>query len=538
MKNVTIDTQLCVGNETVLRTCTDDGGALVVQNGCCTQTSGNLVHICGESGQNALKVESGKVIIDPNEDLAQSNSIGLHVYNSAAQSDNVNGELMRITGNANETTLSVQNGETHLVSASDIGNALFISNSVEQTSNELVLIDGTSGQSGDSVLLKIQGVEDQNALVVDTGKMVLDPNSTNGGALVISNSQSQGGGELMSITGSAGEVALKVTEGKTHLDPNSSQGEALVISNSDNQQGGSILTHIQGESGQIALQVDDGRVVLDNLESSNAVLTGGSIDNVTIGSSNALAGTFTSVSIDPDNVSGNALIITNSSELQGNALVSIDGATNGQTNGRLVDIVGTANQEAVYVSNGLTTLEGNTSADNRALSANTFVDATAQVKIRGGVAIEGVDYSNGENTATLTYATSTVQGGTIVSGGVAVGGALWSTTDKATDDATSAHAGLLVGGGAIVQKNLIITSSVLGEPDQTVAGSYGEIQIHNSKLYIHNGSEWRKQVMPAAHQPVPTNTNDPGELGEIRTDDDYIYVCTSTGWKKTVLGPL
>ena len=48
VQNVTIDNQLCVGNETQLRTCTSDGGALIVQNGCCTQTSGVLAHICGE----------------------------------------------------------------------------------------------------------------------------------------------------------------------------------------------------------------------------------------------------------------------------------------------------------------------------------------------------------------------------------------------------------------------------------------------------------------------------------------------------------
>ena len=81
MHNVTIDKQLCVGDETVLRTCTSDGGALLVQNGCSTQTSGNLAH-SGEPAQVALRVENGRVQIDPNEALSDSASIEISILNS------------------------------------------------------------------------------------------------------------------------------------------------------------------------------------------------------------------------------------------------------------------------------------------------------------------------------------------------------------------------------------------------------------------------------------------------------------------------
>jgi len=62
--NVTIDSNLTVGQATVLNTCGNTGGALTVNtSSSCTQTSGDLVAINGETGQSALNVTAGTVTV-------------------------------------------------------------------------------------------------------------------------------------------------------------------------------------------------------------------------------------------------------------------------------------------------------------------------------------------------------------------------------------------------------------------------------------------------------------------------------------------
>ena len=573
VQNVTIDKQLCVGDETILRTCTSDGGALLVQNGCCTQTSGNLAHVCGEPEQIALRVENGRVQLDPNEALSSSTSVGVSVSNSTIQTD---GELVNITGTPDQTALSVQKGETHLVSESAIGNALYVGNTIEQTNDELVLVDGTlGGQSGGS-LVQINGMTNQDAFVVNGGKTTLDPNSVSGGALEISNSSTQSSGVLVDISGSSAEIALQVSEGQTLLDANASSADTLVVQNSDTQDSNSKLVHVIGQSSKMALQVDVGDVQLDNVNSGNAVLTGGSINNMSVGASTASTGsflnvvidpnnavgggltvtntatqssdelviitgdtnqvalkvaegdtelagattvgaftatngidntvigantpqtgTFTSISIDPDQTNGGAVAISNTSQQTSDNLVTIDGHTNGQTNGILVKIDGTASQDALYMTNGIVTIEAeddvSNSNDVRATSSGTFSTANAHIKFRGGVAIDGTDYSTNNNDHASLSSSGQIDAGLIVNGGAAVGGTLWQTSSKATDDGTgNATGGLLVGGGAIIDKNIIMVNATA--PNSNEPGSYGELRIVGDTMYLYTGSEWRKSV--------------------------------------------
>jgi len=284
----------------------------------------------------AFKTENGKVQMDPNDDLADD-TIGVSIYNSATQTA---GELVKIRGEPEQIALKVAKGETHLIPYSDTGNALYISNEAIQKTDELVLIDGITGGQEGGVLLKVDGVSNQTALAVNRGQTELDPNSSSGGALVITNTEDQSGGELVSIEGTSGQVALQVSEGQTELDPNSEDGGALVITNSNatqtsgqlvnitgtagqvalqvdegvtildsnsstgealiitsKQQTSGILTHIDGTTTQMALQVDNGNVQLDHVASVDAVLTGGSIDNIPIGSNDASTGVFTSLSV-------------------------------------------------------------------------------------------------------------------------------------------------------------------------------------------------------------------------------------------------
>ena len=527
VKNVTIDKQLCVGDETHLRTSTSDGGALLVQNGCCPQTSGVLAHICGESGQVALKSEKGKVQIDPGESLSD-NTMGVSIYNSTTQT---NGELVKITGDADQTALAVLNGKTQLISNSGIGNALYIANQVEQTNDELVLIDGTlSGQSG-GVLFEVDGISNHTALRVKHGKTELNPHSEAGGALIITNTSTQSSGEMVSITGSAGKTALKISEGQTIFDPNASDGGALIITNSNTQNSG-VLTHIEGTNGQMALQVDNGNVQLDNVASANAVFTGGSIDNTpigantpstgtfstlsitggldntpvgsttpstgafttlsassglkstVIGASSAASGTFTSVHIDPNHVAGGGLTVSNTAT---------------QSSGNLVEIQGAQDHVALHFTDGEVMIDS-TKTDHRAVSNTPFSAATAGLKVRGGLAVDGTE-STGLNYATLDLSgIPTIYGGAIVNGGTAVGGSLWTTPNIATETATEKKAGLLVGGGAIIEKNLILVpSSHAPAPTSSsdTAGAAGEIRVHGQYMYLYTGSEWRRTEFSA-----------------------------------------
>jgi hypothetical protein len=240
----------------------------------------------------AFKTENGRVQMDPNEELVDD-SVGVRIYNSVTQTA---GELVQISGETGQIALKVAKGETHLVPNSNSGNALYIHNEAEQTSDELVLIDGTAGGQSGGVLLKVSGVSDRTALEVYQGTTELDPNSANGGALVVSNSNAtQTSGQLVNITGTAGQVALQVDEGSTRLDSSSSTGEALIITSTTPQTSG-ILAHIDGTATQMALQVDNGNVRFDHVASADAVLTGGSIDDTPVGSNGASTGAFTTLS--------------------------------------------------------------------------------------------------------------------------------------------------------------------------------------------------------------------------------------------------
>lgn len=70
--NVAVDNSLVVGGNTTLTTNCPDGKALTVSS-CVTQTSGDLAKICGEPGQISLHVNSGRVILDPDDDLFATN---------------------------------------------------------------------------------------------------------------------------------------------------------------------------------------------------------------------------------------------------------------------------------------------------------------------------------------------------------------------------------------------------------------------------------------------------------------------------------
>ena len=111
------------------------------------------------------------------------------------------------------------------------GSALIIRNTSNQTSGNLVEIEGTSSQTalnvttGNTVLggsLTVSGaIDNNNSGITNTGSIngvttiSLDPDSSVGNALVISNNSTQTSGNLVEIEGTSGQTALNVKTGNT-----------------------------------------------------------------------------------------------------------------------------------------------------------------------------------------------------------------------------------------------------------------------------------------------------------------------------------
>ena len=302
------------------------GGALTITNSA-TQNSAELVKITGTAGQTALNVATGNTslagqttvstltdgtasqtagaftgcksfAVDPNAAAGGA----LTITNSATQNS---AELVKITGTAGQTALNVATGNTSLAGQTTVS----------------TLTDGTASQTAGAF----------------TGckSFAVDPNAAAGGALTITNSATQNSAELVKITGTAGQTALSVPQGTTSLhtatiDPNAAAGGALTITNSATQNSAE-LVKITGTAGQTALNVATGNTSLAGQTT---------VSTLTDGTASQTAGAFTgckSFVVDPNDATGEALVITNSTA---------------QTSGELVRITGTAAQTALQITAG------------------------------------------------------------------------------------------------------------------------------------------------------------------------------------------
>ena len=110
------------------------------------------------------------------------------------------------------------------------GSALIIRNTSNQTSGNLVEIEGTSSQTALNVVIQYRGsltvsgaIDNNNSGITNTGSIngvttiSLDPDSSVGNALVISNNSTQTSGNLVEIDGTSGQTALNVKTGDTIL---------------------------------------------------------------------------------------------------------------------------------------------------------------------------------------------------------------------------------------------------------------------------------------------------------------------------------
>ena len=498
-----------MGDETVLRTCTSDGGALVVQNGCCTQTSGHLAHICGEPEQVALRVEKGRVQMDPNEALSDSSSVGVSIVSSTVQT---NGKLVDITGTADQTALSVQNGKTCLVSNSMNGNALHVSNnSSGQTGGSLVEIDGT-GQTG-GALLDIHGVQQKDALIVSGGEAHIDPQSVTGHALTITNSSSHTNEVLMDIiANSSTGGALGI---RNEVEQSVSDGALVHIDGTSGGQTGGSLLEIAGLTDETALQIYDGKLNIHH----------GCMEVKGIEATSALVVDGGETYLNPQSGNGDALHVSNSELHNNQTLVHIvaHSETGGaldirndtnQTSGTLVNITGSSSEVALQVSEGTTVLDANAS------SANTLVVQNSSTQDSSSKMMHIIGQSN---KMALQVDDGLVQLDHVTSEDASFsGGSINNMSIGETNPST--------GYFTTLQANAGLDDTVIGA-NQPAAGTFTTLDVTQS-MTLANG------LIVTPDSSAPTTTT-PGVHGELRIFDQTLYLFHhSAGWTKTEFTPI
>ena len=127
------------------------------------------------------------------------------------------------------------------------GNGLSISNSVPQTSGDLVSVQASVGQSalhvkagnvnfaadlavgGDTSLQRAAFVKDVHAMASTALRdLTVDPAAANGGGVLVANSETQLGGDLVRVAGETGQSALRVSRGSVFFE------EALTVAGTTN----------------------------------------------------------------------------------------------------------------------------------------------------------------------------------------------------------------------------------------------------------------------------------------------------------------
>ena len=332
----------------------------------------------------------------------------------------------------------------------------------------------------------VSNVTIDNQLCVG-GTTVLTTNTGDGNVLLVSSCCTQSSGTLVKITGTSDQRALSVCGGQVTLDPDSASGGALTVTNSQTQSSDE-LVKITGATGHCALEVSAGSTNLQHTIISTIDCNGGAIDGTAIGASNPSSGSFTGITLDPNNANGGAITVNNSAT---------------HTSGNLVEINGSAHdQKAVYIAKGSVQIDVDASVTEwHATSQGDISTATGGLLIKAGVTIDGTDnVAPPSSTHAVILNTSDptqpdTQGALLVNGGAMFGGKMWGTSIAATHDATSASAGIIVGGGAVIENNLILHSGNLSAPssstDTSAGGTAGEIRIFEETIYLHTGSEWR-----------------------------------------------
>jgi hypothetical protein len=152
-------------------------------------------------------------------------------------------------------------------------------------------------------------------------------------------------------------------------------------------------------------------------------------------------------------------------------------------------------------------------------------------------------------------------GALLVSGGIAIGGAFLNRDNEPpTDDgAGNAEAGLLLGGGAVIQGSIILDSGYLVDHNfPKKPGSDGELRMSSDHLYIYSKThaQWgrvsiaydedvtggtpvetsHKSLSHITSADAPTSATATGTKGDIRLDENHIYHCVATDtWKRSLL---
>ena len=288
--------------------------------------------------------------------------------------------------------------------------------------------------------------------------------------------QSKDSTNLLLQTGDSDTSSIELqsgTNGDIYIKPNGSGG-VYIESNEYNKE---ISTNITGSLTVSGATSFNGNVTLGT----------SSTDEITI--NGKLGGTFdidladdisaTSLTLDPSNVTGCALKITNS-------------ATGGQTSGDLVSITGVDGQNAINI------LKGKIVSGSTTSSTST---TTGAVTIAGGVGISGALYTGGINNITnSTSSTNKSNGALVVTGGVGISGTLNVCGDTTTSalKVDSADNTVSIGTLAISESLSIASSKSLTMSGNSIldfsssSSNYGYIKANATKGLIIGTSSSEK----------------------------------------------
>ena len=277
--------------------------------------------------------------------------------------------------------------------------------------------------------------------------------------------QSKDSTNLVLQTGDSDTSSLELhsgTNGDIYIKPNGSGG-VYIESNGYNKEISTNITGSLNVSGSTSL---NGSVTLGT----------SSTDEITI--NGKLGGTFdidladdisaTSLTLDPSNVTGGALQITNS-------------ATGGQTSGNLVSITGVDGQNAINI------LKGRLVSGSTTTSTST---TTGAVTIAGGVGISGALYTGGiTNVTNSTLSSNKSDGALVVTGGVGISGSLNVCGDNTTPalKVDSSDNTVTIGTLCISEGLSIASSKTLAMGGESIldfsssSNCYGYIKTNTSK---------------------------------------------------------
>ena len=230
-------------------------------------------------------------------------------------------------------TVESTTGNTNIVGTLDVGGGFTVNNTgITHLKNKLQCDQTATFESGPTKF--IIGITDTTPTIITTMPLTIrDTSDTNkftvasdtgntvvAGTLTVASDKESELGGVVRVKGSIDTIYVT---GTNALDLGAGTANAVNISRSG------IMTTVKGTLTVTGATALNGDVTIANnktLTSDIVDINGGAIDDTTIGASGVSTGGFTAVTINPNNVAGAALLISNSAiQQEGTDLVRITG---------------------------------------------------------------------------------------------------------------------------------------------------------------------------------------------------------------------